>query len=55
MRIVTSFVYPPIPVRCCDWQAWLAGLEEDGPVGQGATEAEAIADLREQIAEEDEA
>jgi hypothetical protein len=54
-RIATTFDYPPIPIRCWDWAAYLAD-EYDGapdagwqPVGHGATEAEAIADLLEQI------
>lgn len=43
-KIITDFVYPPIPVRTMDWAAYYDGCEE-GPVGHGATEAEAIADL----------
>lgn len=52
MKIVTSYDYPPIPDRSCDWSA----IDEDTydgapdthpacPIGRGATEAEAIADL----------
>lgn len=57
-KIETVFVYPPIPVRCCDWQAMLDGDEpsEEGPsppVGRGATEEEAIADLIEQVEDRD--
>lgn len=48
-KIVTNFVYPPIPLRQFDWTAWRDGEEENGPTGFGATEAEAIADLRQQI------
>lgn len=48
-KIITTFVYPPIPVRCCDWQAHFDGDEpnDDGQmlVGRGATEQEAIDDL----------
>jgi hypothetical protein len=44
-RIKTEHVYPPIPVRSCDWAAWYDGYEEGGPTGSGATEAEAIRDL----------
>lgn len=47
--VKTSFVYPPIPFRCMDWQAWLDGHEESGPYGTGSTEVEAIADLKEAI------
>lgn len=65
MKIKTSFDYPPIPIRTMDWSAidedtYDASYEgedetghhwKQGPVGRGATEAEAIADLLEQIAE----
>ena len=44
--IVTSHPYPPIPLRSMDWQACFDGEEEDGPYGYGATEAEAIEDLK---------
>lgn len=44
-RIKTEHVYPPIPVRSCDWSAWYDGYEEGGPSGSGSTEAEAIRDL----------
>ena len=56
MKIRTDFIYPPIPNRSFDWQA----IDEDTydgaenshcPIGHGASEAEAIADLLEQIAE----
>lgn len=50
-RIVTHNVYPPIPIRQFDWSATLDGYDEGDPIGWGATEAEAIADLREQLAE----
>jgi hypothetical protein len=45
MSIVTSHVFPPIPDRSCDWCAYREGQEEAGHYGWGATEAEAIADL----------
>lgn len=59
MRIRTDYVFPPIPDRSCDWSA----IDEDTydgapdthppcPIGRGATEAEAIADLLEQIQEQ---
>lgn len=44
-RIVTSFVYPPIPVRSFDWCAHYDGEEEAGNYGYGATEAEAVQDF----------
>lgn len=50
-KIVTTFVYPPIPDRRCDWQAIYDDDEpnDDGQMaaGWGRTEAEAIADLTE--------
>ena len=53
MRIRTEFVYPPIPDRRCDWSA-VDDSTYDGPgcaIGYGPTEAEAIADLLEQLEE----
>jgi hypothetical protein len=44
VKIVTEYVYPPIPIRRFDWLAYYDGMEE-GVTGTGATEAEAIADL----------
>lgn len=44
-KIVTSFVYPPIPIRCFDWCACRDGYEPGEPLGYGATEAEAIEEL----------
>ncbi len=61
IRIKTSFVHPPIPIRSFDWQAWDdntydCDCDEDGffsncPLGHGATEQEAIDDLLQQIEE----
>lgn len=61
MRIVTTHVCPPIPVRDMDWSAidadtYDADCDQDGffslgPVGRGATEQEAIDDLLEQLEE----
>jgi len=48
--IVTEYWAKPIPVRQFDWTAVDDDTYEPGcPVGYGATEAEAIADLREQL------
>lgn len=47
LRIVTSFVCPPIPYRGNDWCAYRDGQEEAGGYGYGETEAEAIQDLLE--------
>ena len=48
-KIITVFVYPPIPIRTCDWQAYFDGDEpnDNGQMltGEGRTEQEAIADL----------
>jgi hypothetical protein len=53
MKVTTSFVFPPIPIRKFDWCA----IDDDtydgpgSPIGSGETEQEAIGDLMEQIAE----
>ena len=52
MKINTSFVNPPIGDRSCDWQATLDNYEEGGLIGRGATETEAIEDLKEQLGDE---
>jgi len=44
-RIVTEFVYPPIP----DWSAVVEDYEPGKPMGWGRTEREAIEDLVEQL------
>jgi hypothetical protein len=53
MRIITSFVNPPIPIRRFDWSA-VDDDTYDGPgcpIGYGATKEEAIGDLMEQLEE----
>jgi hypothetical protein len=45
MKIITAFVYPPIPIRRYDWSAVREGYDEGDPVGWGATEQEAINEL----------
>lgn len=50
MKVVTQYAPPPIPLRGFDWTA----IDDDtydgsGPVGYGATEQEAIADLRDRM------
>lgn len=61
-RLKTECVYPPIPDRRFDWQAYAEDAEFDDPsaydgvdfiydppvVGRGATEAAAVADFWEQ-------
>ena len=51
MKIITSYDYPPIPIRSCDWSAVTDDYEPGDPIGRGATEQEAIDDLKEQIEE----
>jgi hypothetical protein len=60
IRIHTTHVYPPIPVRSFDWSAvddnYDCDCDQEGffsncPIGYGATEEEAIADLIERIEE----
>lgn len=51
MKIITDYVRPAIPVRGLDWCAFIDGQEEKGPYGWGDTEAEAIENLKEQLAE----
>jgi hypothetical protein len=46
-EIITRHVYPPIPLRSFDWLAFRRGNEETGPFGWAKTEAEAIAELKE--------
>lgn len=60
-HIRTSYVHPPIPNRDWDWQAWIDGTLDydfDGegmvcqvPIGHGATECAAVADLLEQLSD----
>jgi hypothetical protein len=59
-KIHTSFDYPPIPVRDMDWSAVTDNYEAESdsegswsthPIGHGATEQEAIADLLDQLEE----
>lgn len=58
--IHTEHVYPPIPVRSFDWSAVTADYDggdvdydtsSRDPIGRGATEELAVADLIEQIEE----
>lgn len=51
-KILTNYDNPPIPdAHHLDWCAWFDGDEEGGPRGHGRTEAEAIADLKENYPE----
>lgn len=52
MRIVTSYVNPPIPYNSHDWCAVddaTYGGESSDPIGYGPTEIAAIRDLLDQI------
>jgi hypothetical protein len=50
MKIRTSFEFPPVPSRDFDWCAYDDDTYEPGcPVGWGATEQAAVADLLEQL------
>lgn len=48
-RIRADFVYPPIPIRTIDWQAYYDNDEPDDlgcmVTGTGRTETDAICDL----------
>jgi hypothetical protein len=49
MKIITSYDFPPVPLRRFDWSAYLEAYEPGAPLGHGATEEAAIADLLEQL------
>ena len=52
MKIKTTHVKPPIPDFSMDWSAIDSDTYDlEAPIGYGATETEAVADLLEQIAE----
>lgn len=51
-NIVTDYDPKPVPVRCWDWCATLVGYDAGDPIGWGATEQEAIEELKEQIKEQ---
>lgn len=51
-KIVTTCIFPPIPDRRNDWCAHYDGDEESGQYGYGATEAEAVADFRDNYQDE---
>jgi hypothetical protein len=45
-KIITTFEYPPIPIRNYDWSAIREDYDEGGLIGYGETEQEAIEDLK---------
>jgi predicted RNase H-like HicB family nuclease len=53
-KIVTQYAPPPIPDRTNDWMATFEDWDLGEPIGLGETEQDAIADLEEQIEQEEE-
>lgn len=52
MKIAVFYDPPPIPSRNCDYRAYDVDNYEPGmPIGYGATEEEALADLQDRLAE----
>lgn len=56
MKIITDYWMKPIPIRNFDWSAvdddtYDGAPDAHSPIGHGATEADAIADLLERIEE----
>lgn len=49
MTITTHYWMKPIPMRQFDWEAISSNYDPGDPIGYGATEQEAIADLLEQM------
>lgn len=52
MKILTNYWPKPIPLRQFYWSAVDDNYEPEMPIGYGKTEAEAIADLEEQMEDE---
>jgi hypothetical protein len=55
MKVVTQFIYPPIPIRTHDWMAYFPDEVDgatdghgNGPTGYGATEVDALKNLIEE-------
>lgn len=44
-KIITTYDFPPIPVRDYDWSAVREDYEDGDAIGYGKTEEEAIKDL----------
>lgn len=53
-KIITKYDPPPIPIRDADWSAVFEDYDLGSPIGHGATEADAIADLKMESETEDE-
>jgi hypothetical protein len=53
-RIIAKYDPPPIPDRRFDWYAVTDEYDGPGsPIGHGRTEEEAVADLRQQLDDEE--
>lgn len=53
-KIITSFVYPPIPIRTHDWCAYRENdVEDASKYGWGSSKLEAVTALFERENEED--
>lgn len=50
-RIITEHCLPPIPLRQFDWTATRDSYEPGDPIGYGASEGEAVADLKQRESE----
>jgi hypothetical protein len=48
-KIITEHWPKPIPIRGFDWTAITEDYDDTHPIGHGKTEADAIADLLEQL------
>ena len=55
MKIVTSYWAKPSPIRALDWEAVTDNYDLGSPIGFGATEADAIADLKDRLEEMEDA
>ena len=51
MKVTTENIRPPVPSTQYDWMACVEGEEDSLPIGRGPTEAEALRDLAEQLAD----
>lgn len=49
VKIVTNYLRTPNVVRDLDWMAYAQNWKTGDPIGHGATEQEAIDDLREEL------
>lgn len=50
-KVITEYIRPPVPSTKYDWMAYIEG-EEENLTGYGPTEAEALRNLAEQLADE---